>query len=156
MPLKEQPVAPAPANRGRLLRLGGREFLLIAAMLLGLAGILVVVLGPDVQRAWAHHAIRQREAIYGFRTGNIPSTAVCPFTGMWGIVSVVREGVFAEAGVRAGDVPLFTHGGVGELAHALEQSETGRPASFEVFNCGDPNPQVRRVIQLPPTGSGRR
>lgn len=152
MPLTEkQSVATGPAKSGRLLRLGGREFLVIAAMLLGLAGILVIVLWPDVQRAWTRHAIRQREATYGFTAGNIPSTVVCPFTGMWGIVSVVPQGVFAKAGVRGGDVPVFTHGGLEAVAYALKESEAGRLATFEVVNCSDPSRQVSHMIHLPPT-----
>ncbi len=149
-------VVSGPGNRERLLRLGGREFLVIAALLLGLAGVLVIVVWPDVQRAWARHAIRHREATYGFTTGDIPSTPSCPYSVLWGIVSVASEGEFDKAGVRSGDVPVFTHGGLEEVAYALEESEAGRSASFEVFNCSDANRQVTRMIHLSATAQSVR
>jgi hypothetical protein len=136
-----------------LLRLGSREFLILAGMLAGLVAVLVVMLWPDALRARDRHDIRQREVAYGFSTGNIPLSDRCPFSGIWGIVSVVPGGIFAEAGVRAGDVPVF-NGGVQELAFALVESERGRAADFTLFNCVDDREQVSRVIHLPAVRHG--
>jgi hypothetical protein len=137
-----------PAKAQRPLRLGGRDFLLIVSVLVGLTAVLAIVLLPDVSNAIARHDIRRREVTYGFTTGSVRSSAAFPCAGMWGIVTVVPGGAFAKAGVRAGDVP---YGDGQELVYALEESEAGRAATFRVFDCSGPSGQGGRVIQLPPT-----
>jgi len=87
----------------------------------------------------------------GFRGGRVTVTwGQEPFT-VYGFVSVQSGGVMARAGVKAGDIPVEYHGGVGAFYYALQQFDSGDRGEFDVLAQSDWQDwsKRRRIVLLP-------
>jgi hypothetical protein len=75
----------------------------------------------------------QYEERLGFRGGRVVVTwGQEPFT-VYGFVSVQSGGVMGRAGVKAGDIPIDYHSGVGAFYHAVQEFDAGVRGEFDVL-----------------------
>ncbi len=104
-------------------------------------------------------SIKPFEVQHGFRAGPLAGGShTSPTDSTWGAVWVASDGLFAQLGVRAGDIPIEYHGGVADTDAALEQASSGQPSSFQVYNSGDAQlgHKALRRVTLPPVKKWRR
>ena len=85
------------------------------------------------------------ETQFGFQLGTLevakPGRARYSTTG---VVSVTPGGVFARAGIRAGDVPRMHHG-IGDFCGDLAAAAEGREATLSLRNVTDTGDERRDV-----------
>jgi hypothetical protein len=116
-----------------------------------LATIIGIVLAPDLHERYARRAIKQFEGEFGFVTGTVVVSDPSGIYARWGITTVTRDGRFARAGFRDGDVPFEYHGHVASwLYGALLDASRGTPAEIEVYNAHDAGNRALRRITIPP------
>lgn len=123
----------------RIAKLGSAQFVVVLSGLGALFVVAAIACYPTLHDEYVKAvAIEPFEPLFGFQSGPV----VLHWPGQegeiaWGIASVAEDGVFARAGVRAGDIPFGWHSGVTALYGALHDASSGRATSFEVFNAGD-------------------
>jgi hypothetical protein len=141
-------------GRGAPLTLGSRQFAILAASLLMVFTTTGILTYPSLYTRYIQEfGIKHFEVQYGFRTGAVAvQSSASPMDSAWGVVWVAPDGLFAQLGVRAGDIPFAYHGGVKDMYVALQQASSGEASSFEVYNSGDAHLGRRalRRVNLPP------
>ena len=129
----------------------------LAIMVVGLVVVIAVagiVAYPAVNvRYIQDYGLKPFEARYGFRTGAVaPILSASQVESTWGVVWVEPNGLFAQVGVRTGDVPFDYHGGVIAMFEALRRASSGEASAFQVYNSNDAHlgHSALRWVNLPP------
>ena len=129
----------------RLMTLGWREFVALAAGLFAVALVLALILERDIVETLYRLEVRQYQQKLGIEVGLVKRVPMGPPAGMWGIARVTPRGTMDQAGMRSGDVILSHHGYFfTELSWAISEAEKGRTACVFVMNAQEAR-----------TGSGR-
>jgi hypothetical protein len=104
-----------------LICLGSAQLAVVVVGLATVAAVCSVLLQPAWAEFYLHEVtIPRLEQQYGFKVGNVPLKRSEGMFHEWGIVSVNPAGPLAEIGVRAGDVPIAHHGGMGPSGERQE------------------------------------
>lgn len=75
--------------------------------------------------------------------------------GLWHKFTGTSGGRLEAAGVRPGDIPIETHGGLWAFYGALLKSQSGDTGEFHVIRASEWHKRSRRrTIRLAPTSSG--
>jgi hypothetical protein len=142
-----------------LLTLSRAHFVYVALICLVVLPILAgIVFSPVLWMVWCDQfEMPEHERRFGFQmeTFEIASNQGGSYQ-VRGVGRVEPGGLFAAAGVRAGDVPRQHHGT--ELCGALAMASEGHSAHIEMVNVADlrEGRQDRRDITIPPVNSERR
>jgi hypothetical protein len=143
----------------RLLTLSRAHFIYIAAVCLIVLPILAgIVFAPVLWMVWCDQfEMPEHERRFGFRmeTFEVVSSQGGSYQ-VRGVGRVEPGGLFAAAGIRAGDVPRQHHGT--ELCGALAMASEGRSAHIDMVNIADlrAGRHDPRDITIPPLSSERR
>jgi hypothetical protein len=142
-----------------LLTLSRAHFVYVALICLVVLPILAgIVFSPVLWMVWCDQfEMPEHERRFGFQmeTFEIVSSQGGSYQ-VRGVGRVEPGGLFAAAGVRAGDVPRQHHGT--ELCGALAMASEGHSAHIEMVNVADlrEGRQDRRDITIPTVNSERR
>src|SRR5262245_18605587 len=141
-------------RRARLLTLGWPQLSVILACVIVVFGVASILLYPQLNTQYIRDfGIRQFEAEYGFRTGEVRVPPNGPSSRLeWGILWVAPAGAFGRLGVRVGDIPFEYHSGVRDMYAALKLASKGEASRFQVYNAADAHlgRKALRNIDLPP------
>jgi hypothetical protein len=138
----------------RAFRLGKAQWLVLA-LSLSLTGLLAAwaLLHPSYDAYDCEHRyLPSVEARFGFRGGRT-SLPGRPYA----LLEIAPSGILGQAGFRAGDVPVFKHGGLADFCAAVRRAEKGHPTPVSVVNAQDYDYRRRRELRVPslPGAGGR-
>ena len=158
MAVRQKPDDRRGDKTSRRLLLGPTHFVVLVAGLTLVLTFVALAVYPTAYSEYVQDVgIKRFERQYGFRSGLV----VWREPGqnqewVWGIVSVTSDGVFARAGIRAGDIPVSEHDRAVDLYYALEEASSGRASSIEVINSADAfGAGARRTVKLLPPEQSR-
>jgi len=139
------------ASKARLITLGWRQWVALAAGLCMVAIAVTLMLERDVVETLYRLDVGGYEQKLGFRIGRVKGFARGPAVAMWGIASVTPGGIMDQAGLRSGDVVFSRHGyAFADLRWAIEEAERGRPACMVVINAESARAGSGREVCLQP------
>jgi len=136
------------------LTLGSGQLAIMVVSLVVVIAVAGIVAYPAVYvRYIQDYGLKPFEARYGFRTGAVaPILSASEVESAWGVVWVEPNGLFAQVGVRTGDIPFDYHGGVIAMYEALRRASSGEASAFQVYNSNDSHfgHSALRLVNLPP------
>lgn len=136
------------------LTLGIGQLAIMVVSLVVVSAVAGIVAYPAVYvRYIQDYGLKPFEARYGFRTGAVaPILSASQVESTWGVVWVEPDGLFAQLGVRTGDIPFDYHGGPIAMYGALRLASSGEASAFQVYNSNDAHlgHSALRWVNLPP------
>jgi hypothetical protein len=95
-----------------------------------------------------HRYLPSVQERFGFKGGRLtlPGRDHEPYT----LLEVDPSGPLGRAGFRAGDVPVFQHGGLAEFCGAIHSAEEGYSPEVRVISGHSYDASPRRSVKIPP------